>query len=450
MSQRLTILILIILIYLFRYIFCTLTKKDTSYLFVSLYLFCIPFYLTFGSFPVYSELMDGSFNKEFNIEPYLMFSFVLLIWMIFRNVKLKFKNRSFLLFVFFCLAVISLYNPNNLSKTSTIVFSLRLILLCFSFYLLSLNFSKKTIFKACYDAFKYLVILQLILAICYPVLGISSATTIFQSEVSSGWATGRRAERLSAIGIFAHPGNLGLFMSIMAVFFGVNSLYKVKRNESLLLFFFSIVVIILTLSRSSWLSFIAASCLTLIVYKNPGNRIFSFRNILAAIIGFSILITGLIFFTPLGDFFTNDDFGDMAEARFVHWIAGVDAFIANPFFGVGLNAHLVYLRDGVQTLTGFFAENPIHNIHIIILVETGIVGVIFWIYFFISNLTNSQKQINVQKDKISKVFYLTFIGFLTIFFVYGFFGWAPFSGAIITLLLFFAYFAQVYKEKEIK
>jgi O-antigen ligase len=284
------------------------------------------------------------------------------------------------------------------------------------------------------------VLLQLVLSICFPVLGLTQVLYI-RGEEAAYWAIGEtRGGRLSALGIFLHPGNLALFICISSAYFLSSYLLGYKKFLSLLYLVTGIIVLYLTLARSGWLAFIAMFCVMIVAYKNSHKSIFSLKNILMVSIFLGGLLFVIIFYTPLGEYFMNEDFEDMAEARIVHWMAGLDIFTHHPIFGVGINSHLYYFRAELPMLDGFYVENPIHNIHIILLAETGLTGLLCWIFFIVYNMNKSQSFI-ISPSLESSILNFTFMGIIVAWFIYGFFGWAPFQIDMLSLFLFLAFFA---------
>jgi len=121
---------------------------------------------------------------------------------------------------------------------------------------------------------------------------------------------------------------------------------------------------------------------------------------------------------------------------------GWETFLGNPLFGVGLNSHLSAITDNVVLVNvlGFYGNdndnflltNPVHNSHIIILAELGVVGGLLWFYGFFSFLINNLNSLiglnkyhsgkkELQNHLISKLFA---VGVIVSYFLYAFTGWA--------------------------
>lgn len=63
--------------------------------------------------------------------------------------------------------------------------------------------------------------------------------------------------------------------------------------------------------------------------------------------------------------------------------AAIPMIAQNPIFGIGLNNSIVHLRNYINNFPGIFIYQPIHNIYLLILAETGITGFIFFLWAFL-------------------------------------------------------------------
>ena len=136
--------------------------------------------------------------------------------------------------------------------------------------------------------------------------------------------------------------------------------------------------VVLTLSRASWLTFpLSAALLILLVYRD---RLFSRTSLivlglLAAIGAIAALYAGPLIWERL----TADDGGSAAQRGPLN-AAALALFAQFPIFGVGLNnfgnQFAVLDQTGLSRLAGLFdrSNHVVHNLHILILTEVGIVG----------------------------------------------------------------------------
>ena len=140
----------------------------------------------------------------------------------------------------------------------------------------------------------------------------------------------------------------------------------------------ALIGVVLTLSRASWLTFpISATLLILLVYRD---RLLSRTSLivfgLLAIVGaVATLYAGPLIWERL----TADDGGSAAQRGPLN-AAALALFEQFPIFGVGLNNFgnqvAVLDRTGLSRLAGLFdrSNHVVHNLHILILTEVGIVG----------------------------------------------------------------------------
>ena len=140
----------------------------------------------------------------------------------------------------------------------------------------------------------------------------------------------------------------------------------------------------------------------------------------------------------------------MFAARMVHFTMAFYSFKVSPIIGVGLNAHLEYFSRNfsmfkeIPEIDEFFLNNPIHNIHLIILVETGIIGFFLWIALIVSNFRASLASLSNNKNQVLS---LTLIGFILTYVIYGSTGWAPFSPSILPIFLFMIFFTIQFRDQ---
>src|SRR5690606_25896495 len=137
--------------------------------------------------------------------------------------------------------------------------------------------------------------------------------------------------------------------------------------------------IVLTYSRTAYLAFIVVLLSEWFIVKNAHKNIFSPFNLIKVALPIAVLLVWLIYFSPFSEVFLKSDADNQFDNRMIHWLMALDIFNRSPLIGVGYNAHLAFVAKHVSiattlTINDFFTANPIHNIHLIILAETGLVG----------------------------------------------------------------------------
>lgn len=432
------ILFFIIVFQLFRALYAK-NNKGFKYLLLSFFIITIPFEFTWTVISGSYKTIAGTLGTNLNVTIPLL---LVILLFPFSKYKIKSKIKFSKWFRFtVILLIISLINPYNSAKFATVIFAFFLLshFLFFIYILKSLN--QREIILGFFDGFSILCVLQVGLAICFPLLGITEVTTLFQSSAGE-WAT-RMDTRVGAVGIFVHPGNLALFTTIASTFFLSCYLNNYKKKISLLILGLNVITLILTYSRTSYLVFVIDLFLVFYIYTNARNKIFTVSNLVKFIIPLVAVLTYVVFFSPASEIFLKSDANEMFDARLVHWLMGYQTFISSPIMGIGINSHLeyIYLHFDLfkgATIGDFFWENPIHNIHLIVLVETGLIGFFLWFAFIYGNISKSKQDIAHKRNEILSA---TQIGLLVGVSLYGITGWAPFSAGILPFILMITFFA---------
>lgn len=177
---------------------------------------------------------------------------------------------------------------------------------------------------------------------------------------------------------FPHPNVLAGFLLV-----GIILIYELRRNKNAPPLFYSFTLLlslsalIITFSHSAW--FAGAALLFISVIQ-------AFRRRLA-VIGRSlliILIAGSFLIVWVGrnlkDF--PQEVGQRLELSSVALRMAEDF----PLTGVGLNNFIVRLPEyGISPGTTWFLQ-PVHNIFLLVLAETGIIGFLFFLWFLFSFL----------------------------------------------------------------
>lgn len=430
-------------------------KMSSDYLLISLFVQTIPF--DFGK-AIYTYLEGvqvddnvseilGAFGNSIRLEMSMVFA-ILFLFLGFTRLKEgvipRFKtNKWFYIFLTFLL--ISYFNPYNIYQNSIFPPLFSFLQLLFLLNIIKSNFTLKEILRALYDGIMLITGLQAILSICYPVLGIEAAATLFRGDEALEWS--ERRGSMSAIGTFGHPGGLALFCLIAGIFFLACYFNKYKPKMSLFLLGVNICVIFLTFSRTTYVSTVAILLLLYFVQRQ-GRKVFEIGNIIK-ILGSFLLLIAILYLTPLSDMFLKSDASDQVDNRMAHVIFGYEIWKNSEILGVGINSHVYFminklnisLKNMNSKALAFLIRSPIHDIHIIVLAETGLLGLFTWVYYFASRIIRYSKCCHTEAF-ILNIFNLTFVGSLSSIFLYGFFGWTPFHPETYTFVIFLGFFAS--------
>ncbi len=444
MVQKILIFTVITVGYFVWYLILNFEKKSTSHLLLSFVITNIPFQMSIPAFlPTYSAgVSTGSFTAKFFLTIPLIVSLILLCKQNNKGIFHLYKNERWITWIL-GLVLISLINPYNFAFLSTLAFAFFFLSYILFFKLIYNTTSPIVIINGVYLSFNILCVLQFVLAILYPLLNMSFVTAIFQTG-GEQWAT-RVGTRPGAIGVFVTPANLGLYTTIASCFFFASFLSNYKKKTSLLLLSLSTLTIFLTYSRTSYITLTFVLFIIYYINKNAKKAILSFRMLFFGLLPALLVIYWLIYYSPLNSTFLETDAGDMYEARFDHWLIGLEIFKSSPIFGVGINTHLEFISRNVKLYreihNEFLTTNPIHNTHLIILAETGIIGLLMWIYFIVSSIKKAK--LNVANSN-NLILSLTQIGLLVTYIIYGVTDWAPLSLSTFPIFLMFTFFFNKY------
>lgn len=436
-----------------------LSKRDIKHnLFV---IFIISLILPLN-IPLFSLPMQGIpayFGDTISISINQLILLSFLLFPSINNSRLNQSKAIKYMFFFVFIIIATYFLPSNLNKSATLIGIYYFGFLFLSAIVIYKKFSSQELISGLWKSFKIIIIIQLVLSIAFPVLNIIEALTIWGGEFAISQAT-RGGERPSAIGTFGHPGPLGLITSFIFIFFISNYFQNIRKKEALIYSLLSVIVIILTQSRTSYFISLVALIGIFIFHKFEDYKHLFIRIILSLFVTI-VIINYFIFYTDFGrELFLSKNFQQMQTARMVHYVLGWDIFVENPIIGVGINSHLSYMsreilfiglglpNDGADDRSNFFVNNSLHNSHLIILVETGLIGGFLWFFGFYKIIFNNIKYIIKQKkilinyiEKKQLVSVLLFSTFLVIsYFLYAFTGWATmhyysFSFLILAIIL---------------
>lgn len=338
--------------------------------------------IALSGFPLFSlgdmgSITDrlGGLGSNIYIFPSTFMSFLILI----RPYKYKIyvnKWLSILLIVFFAVNVI---NPSNIYPKASWVFVVVVFQLLLLLYSIKTRFSNEEVFVSLYEAITCWLVFEFILTICYPILGMQSVLTYFHGELAEKWAL-RREGYPSAVGSYSHPARLAFVCAVSFCMYTVAYFNEYKKNISLLLAGCSLFVIYFTFSRTTYVAIFASYVIIFLAHK--GVRLNYKAPIYIASL-FALCYIFILYIPVLNKIFLQSDSDQMLDARMIHWQMGYEMWMNHFWLGVGINSHVHYMQNSIfasiQQVADFFFENPIHNVHIQVLAETGIIGLAVWL-----------------------------------------------------------------------
>ncbi|SNR49918.1 O-Antigen ligase [Lutibacter agarilyticus] len=461
------IIFVLVLIGIIRYLLKRQKKEDSKYILLSTFIQIIPFAFGKSLFTFFSgyeiggghNLVIGAFYNSIKIGTEFIFVIIFILFGFSKFSKKAFVFKENIWFyVFIILCGISYFNPVNFVPLSFTPLFFFIIQFVFLLKLIEINLSRKDILRGIYDGLAMYSLLNLLLTICYPILGIETAVTVFSGNSGLSWSLRRGVK--SAVGVFGHPGTFSLSCLLTLIFFYASFLNDYKKTKSKMFLAINIFIIALTFSRTTYMGAVLVMLLLTIISKKK-EGIFSIKNIIIFLILFFVSIF-VLYLTPLSEMFLGVEALGQVQNRLVHYFIGYEIWRGSPIIGVGINEHIYYMQQvfNVNLLpntgsesSAFYLRSPIHNIHIIVLAETGLIGISCWFIYFISKINFYSKNTNTKYFD-DNILSLSFTGMLIAIFVYGFTGWSPFNFQVFPIIILIGYFARVFlketKLEEIK
>jgi putative inorganic carbon (hco3(-)) transporter len=213
-------------------------------------------------------------------------------------------------------------------------------------------------------------------------------------------------------GLLIHANLLGAYLALLMpigialLFSRIQILYKFAITATLGL---GVLALVLTLSRSSWLSFsVAFIALMALSFVNPQSRRRFLLGRLLAIA--AVVAAGLLLSTLIGQRLLGNDLGSV-DFRWEWLGVAWRMILERPFFGWGLNTFIYHLPGqtrfgGVRGLNDAFgvAWPIVHNIYFIIWSEQGTIGFVFFIMLNVYLLrVGFRNVIRVTDDRLAAI-----------------------------------------------
>jgi O-antigen ligase len=210
-------------------------------------------------------------------------------------------------------------------------------------------------------------------------LGIFGEQALVEQNI--GYITTR------ATGTIGHPNVLSYFFEILLPVMLALALTRQAGRRQLwygLVFAAGIGGILTTLSRGSWVTLpVSLSIVLLLVY---GRRIVRIKSAVAVFLIGCVLAAVTYFAYPVIEKrFTHTDYKSAQSRKPLNW-ASISIIEKYPVFGVGLNNFAeVFKRHDETGLSRIFRgyQHVVHNLHLWIITETGIVGYLAYLAPFI-------------------------------------------------------------------
>lgn len=208
--------------------------------------------------------------------------------------------------------------------------------------------------------------------------------------------------------LLGHPNLLAAYLALLLpigcalLFSGFKGIYKVAICATIM---FGTLVLLLTLSRSGWISFAFAFVVLLgLSFLHPHlQRRYLMARLAVVLI---VAIFALVFSGPIIKRFTQSDPG---AVNFRYEWVGVawDMVKEKPLLGFGLNSFVFHMPHytsygGPSGITEKFGEDwpVVHNIYMLVWSEQGTIGLLFFLGLHIHVITLAFKNARIFKNDI--------------------------------------------------
>lgn len=234
---------------------------------------------------------------------------------------------------------------------------------------------------------------------------------------------------MRAIGLFPDPHMLAFFLGLISPFVLVMIFFG-KKHRLLLLFVacLLLLVLLLTFSRGGYLGLLVSLIFIIpLLWRRLERKGKFFWGGLAGL----IMVVALIFGTPvISRFFSSFDLAEGSNlGRLQIWQESLAVAGQHPLLGVGLGNYPAAI-DFSGTYRSAVSS---HNLYLDILAETGIFGLLAWLWFLASAGLASLKAI--KHDEALTAPALGVLASLIYFSVHSFFETAIFNPTILAFLM---------------
>ena len=224
---------------------------------------------------------------------------------------------------------------------------------------------------------------------------------------------------------FSHPNVLGAYLfvgMVLIIYYAKQIFFKHKNIIVFSTLICGSIALFLTLSRVSMFAWIGAVIFFTAYNFWKKTRMVSTKKVpLAQIKNQTLLLLFFIavifiFTFPIGLRFFQFNLSDQTIVqREILMQDSVVMFQQNPIFGVGLNNFLNNLPLVQKQYGEVLYIQPVHNIYLLVLSETGIIGFVLFLYFLWNTYKRLKKNTNVEL--ITLFFLVLFLGFFDHYFL---------------------------------
>lgn len=217
---------------------------------------------------------------------------------------------------------------------------------------------------------------------------------------------------------FSHPNVLAAYLlvfMILTIYYSKKTYFKFQNAFLLLSLTIGSAGLFLSMGRVAIVFWIFS--LGVVIFRRVYKKnIYSFfwTNRIFSLIFLAVIVS--LFFFPVGIRFLDFNLADQTVVqRETLTQDSLVMFWQNPVFGTGLNNFLANLPKVQNQLHQEIYLQPVHNIFLLVLTETGIAGLLLTIYFFF--LTYKRIEINKNAELYLLFFAIIFLGMFDHYFL---------------------------------
>ncbi len=199
-------------------------------------------------------------------------------------------------------------------------------------------------------------------------------------------------------GTFWHSNGFAFYLQLLIPLFLAFSIVRsngICRLLSGSIALFGFIILLLTLSRGAWVSFIVSIVVLLILFlKKLNNKAEIIKWVILSLIIFSVMI---FFFGELISVrLFGHDYG-AAYSRIPMMKTALNIIGHNPLLGIGINNYAESMIDYDVTGHSFSLYRPVHNLFLLIAAETGLLGLLFFLWLLVRAILMGLKMLQSFK-----------------------------------------------------
>lgn len=368
--------------------------------------------------------LDHYGGAEVAISPFdiPLFSYLivkLLLIVIFnKNTKIKLTTDIKVIALYlFCNAIFFIFGDSYFWSSLELLRYIKffIVFLIIKFALLNDEKNHDTLF----NAILVVIVIQLITSLIQQVFGVTISGK-GGDEVGLNNVDG---ELYRSAGTLGHPGTLSQFIVTICPFLWMEAMNKSGFRKMVFMagYFISVVIVVLSFARTG-IAMIAVATLLMIFHSLFSKGKFFSKITICAVLLVAAFIFIDTYFGVIYDRFINAP-DESGEIRIVLAEIALKMITSHPFFGIGLNTFTTVMTKYDVTNISSWWPHPVHNIYLLIMSETGILGFglfMFMNFYFVRLIV---KGIRLKDPYDSKILYASGVSILSIAF-FGMLGWS--------------------------